>query len=124
MHYENQPHDYAIALTARRTGGINDGGHFYLGSYGIKVESAANSIVVWRPKDVHGTSLQNRSPYDDDPAFMQRGMAIVTSTRLPGVWEKYAKDLGLNLDSLKEKAEKAIKEIYYADRTKPDEQYV
>lgn len=123
MHHENQPHDYAVALTVRRNANPDDGGHFYLGSYGIKVESASNSIVVWRPKDSHGTSLQNRSPYDDDPSFIQRGMAIVTSARLTNAWAKYAENLNLDLAEISKKVKEAVKEIYYSDRDKPDEQY-
>ncbi len=114
MHYEKQPHTYAAALTTTRTGAADNGGHFYLGSYGIKVESAANSLVVWQPRHVHGTGLQLRSPYDkEDPAFIQRGMAIVTSSRLPGVWEKYAAAVGLDLSKMSAEAKKAEEEIYF-----------
>ncbi len=122
MHYEHQPHDYAIALTTSRNARPNDGGHCYLGSYGIKVESAANMIVVWRPKDVHGTSLQNRDPYKSDPAFTQRGLTIVTSARLPKAWEKYAANLGLNLNSSNKLADDAAAEIFSPNKA-PDEIY-
>jgi len=38
---------------------------------------------------VHGTSLQDLDPHDTNPAFLQRGLAIVTPSRLPYVWKKY-----------------------------------
>lgn len=113
MHYERQPHDFAAALTTSRNGSAGDGGHFYLGAYGIKVEATANSLVVWQPRHVHGTSLQRRSPYDKDPIFLQQGLAIVTSARLPGIWEKYVEAVGLDLSNLNAEAKKAEKEIYY-----------
>lgn len=115
MHYEKQPHDYAAALTTFRNGGVSDGGHFYLGAYGIKVEATANSLVVWQPKHVHGTSLQNRSPYDKNPEFLQQGLAIVTSARLPTIWEKYVKNVGLDLTLLTAEAKKAVKAIFFDD---------
>jgi hypothetical protein len=89
MHYEKQPHEYAAAFTAVRTGSDGDGGHFYLGAYGIRVKASANSLVVWRPKDLHGTSLQNCDPKVTNPDFIQQGLAFVTSPRLPTVWNRY-----------------------------------
>ncbi len=112
MHYEHQPHDYAAAFTTSRNADRNGRGHFYLGSYGIKVEASANSVVVWRPKDVHGTSLQNRDPYKRNPSFNQTGLAIVTSARLPKVWEKYIANLDLNSEASKKMAKIAADEIY------------
>lgn len=123
MHFERQPHKWAAALTTSRRGETSDGGHFYLGSYGIKVEATANSLVVWQPGHVHGTSLQNRSPYDKDPAFLQQGMAIVTSARLSGVWEKYAMQLGSDMEAVNEEARKAEEEIYYGSDETGDEIY-
>lgn len=117
MHFERQPHKWAAALTTSRNGEDSDGGHFYLGAYGIKVEATANSLIVWQPGHVHGTSLQNRYPHDSNPNFLQRGMAIVTSARLSGVWEKYIAKLGPDMKIVNEEAKKAEEEIYYA-RTK------
>ncbi|KAF8057457.1 hypothetical protein FPV67DRAFT_1456085 [Lyophyllum atratum] len=65
------------------------GGNFYLAKYGIRVEAAPNTLVFWMPAELHGTSLLDHSPYDAAPDFIQRGAAIVTSNRLPGVWKKY-----------------------------------
>ena len=88
-HTEYQPHEYALAWTVRRDHPPDAGGHFYIGSYGIRIQAAANSLVVWRPADVHGTSLQDLDPHDPNPAFLQRGLAIVTPNRLPHVWQKF-----------------------------------
>lgn len=121
MHFEKQPHKWAAALTTSRTGGSDDGGNFYLGAYGIKVEASANSLVVWQPRHVHGTSLQNRYPHDPNPNFLQRGLAIVTSARLSGVWEKYITKLGPDMKIVNKEAKKAEEEIYYAPTEKVDE---
>ena len=48
-HTEYQPHEYALAWTVRRDHPPDAGGHFYIGSYGIHIQAAANSLVVWRP---------------------------------------------------------------------------
>ncbi|KAH7920021.1 hypothetical protein BV22DRAFT_986498, partial [Leucogyrophana mollusca] len=88
-HNENQPHKYALAMTTGRVGKPGDGGHFYICKYGICIESAANTLVAWIPKHVHGTSLQRRDPNDDAPEFRQTGLAIVTSSRIVRVWKKY-----------------------------------
>ena len=90
-HVESQPHKYALAWTVRRDHPSDAGGHFYIGSYGIHIQAAANSLVIWRPADVHCTSLQDLDPHDTNPAFLQRGLAIVTPMRLPRLWDKYWK---------------------------------
>jgi hypothetical protein len=53
------------------------------------VQGAANTLVAWIPSEPHGTSLQDVDPSDSNPAFCQRGLAFVTSNRLPSVWQKY-----------------------------------
>ncbi len=89
MHYEKQPHKFAAAFTAVRKGEDDDGGHFYVGAYGIRVKASANSLVVWQPQHLHGTSLQNCDPKEVNPDFLQQGLAFVTSARLPNVWKRY-----------------------------------
>ncbi len=90
MHYEKwQPHKYAAAFTAVRKGKESDGGHFYIGAHGIRVKVSANSLVVWQPQHLHGTSLQNCNPKVVNPEFLQQGLAFVTSARLPTVWKQY-----------------------------------
>ncbi|GLB37799.1 hypothetical protein LshimejAT787_0408500 [Lyophyllum shimeji] len=88
-HTEGQPHKYGVSWTLTRTGGAEWGGHFYLAKYGIRVQGAPNTVVVWLPGEAHGTSLQDIHPDDCNPPFCQRGLAFVTSNRLVGVWEKY-----------------------------------
>jgi hypothetical protein len=89
MHVEYQPHKYAIAWTVHRDHPTEAGGHFYIGSYRMRIQAAPNTLVVWIPTDVHGTSLQDLDPKDIDPEFLQTGIAIVTPNRLPSVWKKF-----------------------------------
>ena len=56
--------------------------------YGICIRAAANMLVAWIPREPHGTSLQNFSPYEE-ASFYQHGLSFVTSPRLNGVWECY-----------------------------------
>jgi hypothetical protein len=88
-HYEKQPHKYAMSWTTGRTLGRDDGGHFYVSQYGIRVQGAPNTLVIWKPGHKHGTSLQKLSPTDRAPRFTQTGMSIVTSGRIRKIWEKY-----------------------------------
>ncbi|KAG1767507.1 hypothetical protein EDD22DRAFT_844466 [Suillus occidentalis] len=71
MHSEYQPHKFALAWTTNRSP-ESIGGHFYISSHGIQIKSAPNTLVVWQPS-----------------AFVQTGIAIVTSSRLPNAWKKY-----------------------------------
>ena len=91
MHKERQPHKYAIAWTVRRDHPPEAGGHFYIGTYKMRIQAAPNTLVVWRPTDVHGTSLQDLDPKEENPQFLQTGLAIVTPSRLPAVWKKFCK---------------------------------
>ena len=98
MHYEKQPHKYAVSFTVERNGDKHHGGHFYIGSYGIKVEVAANTIIAWQPGHTHGTSLLLTPPGKETPNFIQRGMSFVTSNRLPGVCNLISLNFYLYLD--------------------------
>lgn len=89
VHREQQPHEYGFAWTLSRSHGPEAGGNFFITRYRIRVEGAANTLVIWRPADWHGTSLQDFSPFSRDPEFTSRGVAIVTSSRLKGVWGRY-----------------------------------
>ncbi|KAK7054496.1 hypothetical protein VNI00_003694 [Paramarasmius palmivorus] len=88
-HNEVQPHKWAIAWTTKRKGYSVDGGHFYNCRYRIRVQGGHNTLVAWQPSDFHATSLQNVDPHDENPSFVQSGLAIVTSPRIRGVFEKY-----------------------------------
>jgi len=60
-----------------------------MSKYRIRIAGASNTLVAWKPSEPHGTSLQDFSPEDEDPSFFQRGLAFVTSARLPAIWAKY-----------------------------------
>lgn len=89
-HLELQPHKFAAAWTTTRIAPFSAGGHFYYARHGVRVRSAADTLVIWKPGHYHGTSLLEVEPKDPNPALMQGGLSIVTSNRLPGVWRKYA----------------------------------
>lgn len=98
MHTENHPHKYAISWTTSRKlpPGIEDidaGGHFFFASHGVRVQAAANTVIVWQPKRFHGTSLHHtRNPDKISSQFYyQRGLAFVDSSRLLDVWKAYKK---------------------------------
>lgn len=120
MHSENQPHKYAAALTIVRKGEKEDGGHFFVGSYGVKVVSADNTLVVWQPKHIHGTSLQNRLPGDENPSFLQRGLAFVTSPRLPKIWARYMEQMH-HQQQIHDKATKEAAEALWGPNSEIDE---
>ncbi|KAH9837878.1 uncharacterized protein C8Q71DRAFT_706307 [Rhodofomes roseus] len=89
MHAEHQPHRYAYSWTTNRNLNEDEGGNFYVASYGVKVCMAPNTFIAWCPRDVHGTSLMKRDPGRPDPPFAQWGLSVATSSRLPGIWKKY-----------------------------------
>ncbi|KAK7047955.1 hypothetical protein VNI00_006283 [Paramarasmius palmivorus] len=88
-HNESQPHKWAISWTTQRRGDVKDGGHFYNCQYRVRIQAAPNTLIAWQPVQYHATSLQNVDPYDADPAFVQSGLALVTSSRIQGVFLKY-----------------------------------
>lgn len=85
----------------RRDHPPDDGGHFYISTYRIRIQAAANTLIIWRPIDIHGTSLQNLKPTDANPHFLQTGIAIVTSNRLPSVWKKYCSGILSHQEAMK-----------------------
>ncbi|KAJ3551362.1 hypothetical protein NP233_g13095 [Leucocoprinus birnbaumii] len=93
-HREHQPHKYSVSWTTTReiVPSIPDalnGGHFFLASHGIRIQAAANTMMIWQPKMWHGTSLPHQHPTEPTTEFCQRGLAFVTSSRLPRAWELY-----------------------------------
>jgi hypothetical protein len=84
-----------MSWTTHRTGSIEDGGHFYLAKYGIRVQSASNTFVVWQPHMTHGTSLQRIPPgVQAHVNFWQTGVSIVTSNRMKKAWTNYLESNG------------------------------
>lgn len=89
IHYDYSPHEWAISLTTERNCGDTCGGAFYFADYGIRVAGAPNTLIAWKQRQYHGTSLQDLDPSDADPPFSQWGLAIVTSTRMLSIYNKW-----------------------------------
>ena len=66
--------------------GSQGGGHFFVCDHGIKVEAAADSVVVWRPRFWHGTSLQRCDP--TSPDIFQAGLSVVTPLGISRLWRE------------------------------------
>lgn len=64
-----------------------------MATHGIRVRAAANTVIAWKPMDWHATSLALVNDSDTAKEYHQRGLAFVTSSRLPGVIEKYRQGL-------------------------------
>lgn len=70
-------------------GHTENGGHFFIASHGIRIQQAANSLIIWKPTLWHATSLPLQHPRKPDTVFSQSGLAFVTSPRLPKAWKRY-----------------------------------
>jgi hypothetical protein len=90
MHREGCDHKYAVSWTTLRDPalGKEHGGHFFICSHAIKVEAATDTVIVWKPTSLHGTSLQCRDP--EEPEIFQAGLAIVTPPGVARLWEESA----------------------------------
>ncbi|KAI0740299.1 hypothetical protein C8Q76DRAFT_597863, partial [Earliella scabrosa] len=88
-HFECCPHRWLISWTLTRTRGPAARGNFYLPQYGLKVESAANSLVAWRPRMWHGTSQRDCVPAHIMDTIQEVGVSFVTSPRLATRWKQY-----------------------------------
>lgn len=94
IHKEKQPHKWAVSLTTSRTFDTNissteAGGNFFIASHGIRIHSAANTLIAWRPTDWHGTSLFRINPFEPANEFHQRGLSFVTGNRLFNLMKKF-----------------------------------
>lgn len=85
---ESAPHKYAIFWKTHRSFQPNDGGHFFIVDYEIRIQGASNTLVVWQPKNWHGTTLSAKGPNSQSLDYRQSGLSIVTPSRLPGIWKK------------------------------------
>ncbi|KAG6818847.1 hypothetical protein H0H93_001071, partial [Arthromyces matolae] len=72
IHYENQPHKWGLSWTVSRGTEPDAGCHFFIAEYAIRIEMSPDTMVAWRPSELHGTSLPNCDPKDKDPIFKQR----------------------------------------------------
>ena len=97
IHREPSRHKYAVAWTTKQDPKHAGGGHFFFSSHAIKVESAADTVVVWKPTTWHGTSLQNRDP--NDTKVFQGGLAIATPAGIDRLW----RDERLSLEEAQKK---------------------
>jgi hypothetical protein len=88
IHHETSSHKYAVAWTTMRNPQLGrDGGrHFFICDHGVKIEAAMDSVVVWKPRAWHGTSLQQRDP--NNPAIFQAGLTVVTPAGVARLWKK------------------------------------
>lgn len=88
IHREGSKHKFAVSWTTMRDPRLAEdgGGNFFVCKYGVKVEASADSVVVWRPRDWHGTSLQRRDP--KNPEVFQAGLSIVTPIGVSRLWDE------------------------------------
>ena len=93
MHFEHQPYPYAVQWILGRSCAADQGGHFYIGSYALKVNLTSDTLILWHPGDVYGTSLANYFPRDSSPAFQQLGITFVTPPRLSTLYQRYVDTL-------------------------------
>ena len=94
IHNERTPHTYVISWTTCRKCDEGVGANFYVSASSIKVSTATDTIIVWKPKDYHGTSLPHCTPAgadEDVDDFLQVSLAIVTSPNLVGQWKRLQK---------------------------------
>ncbi|PUU73019.1 hypothetical protein B9Z19DRAFT_941258, partial [Tuber borchii] len=89
IHKESGPHKYSLFWTTERSLGEDEGGNFFIADYGIRVQGAKNSIVVWQTNMFHGTSLAKLESIDSDQGRGQAGLSIVSPNRLPKMWDNY-----------------------------------
>lgn len=70
---------------------LDAGGHFYISSYGIRIQAAPGTLIAWRPKDWHGTSLFHFNPDIRSPQkhYHQHGLCIVTGNRVVNTIKKW-----------------------------------
>ncbi|KAF5354832.1 hypothetical protein D9756_005720 [Leucocoprinus leucothites] len=94
IHLEHQPHTYSVAWTTSRNmdtsiSSVDNSGNFFLASHGVRIQAAENSLLIWKPALWHRTSLCIQDPDAPSTPFCTRGLAFVTSSRLPAAWKAY-----------------------------------
>lgn len=91
IHREYQPHTYAASLTTYRDPATT-GCAFFNSTYAIRIQASGNSACFWQPRHWHGTSLPSIAFSEKGGKLVQSGLALVTSSRLPGAFAKYLKN--------------------------------
>ncbi|THU90183.1 hypothetical protein K435DRAFT_676415, partial [Dendrothele bispora CBS 962.96] len=93
IHTELSPHCWSITWTTFRKPTFT-GCAFFVPQYGLMVIQAGNTAHGWEPGQLHGTLLPGTPP---DPKYCfpeigQAGIAIVTSIRIPALYEKWLQE--------------------------------
>ena len=108
-HNESNATKYCFAWTTSQQNDVHEGGEFFIADYAIQVQLSSDTMVVWRGKDYHGTTLPHYDPKWLDRDFHQVGLSIAISGRIRKLFEQMGKQ-----DSEKGKCdemEKSFKEI-------------
>ena len=85
-----------ISFTCESTAPVSAGGNFYLAQYGILVEAAPNTLVAWKVRDWHGTTL----PEDVAGGRVNCGVSLLIAPFLEMATRRY---------EMKEKADMGTK---------------
>ena len=105
-HNENNASKYCFAWTTSRQNEVHEGGDFFIVDYRIKVEPSADTMVVWRGKDYHGTTLPHCVPQQLNTNFHQVGLSITISGRVRKLFEMMENQQG----NIRDEIEKAFEE--------------
>ncbi|RPA72319.1 hypothetical protein BJ508DRAFT_217171, partial [Ascobolus immersus RN42] len=90
IHHERNLTKYILSFTTHRSVPPSHGGNFFNSKYGIRVQAGSNRMVVWKPADYHGTSLQDLDYGEKDPAnFKQLGLATAIGARMKKAAQNY-----------------------------------
>jgi hypothetical protein len=81
-HHEKNAHDYVTVWTTNRREDAAAKGHFYLSSHSIKVESATDTLFVFRGELFHGTTLPDVHPAKLETDFKQISLGFATGRKL------------------------------------------
>ena len=87
-HNESNGINYCFAWTTSRQNEVHEGGEFFIADYAIKVGPSADTLVVWKGKDYHGTTLPHCDPQHLNAGFHQVGLSITISGRVKKLFEK------------------------------------
>jgi hypothetical protein len=89
IHREGCDHKYGVSWTTVRSPELGErgGANFFICSHAIKVEAAADTVIVWKPASWHGTSLQNQDPYNSK--IFQAGLALITPPGVARLWADF-----------------------------------
>ena len=107
-HHESNANKYCFAWTTSRLNKVQEGGEFFIADYSVKIEPSSDTMVVWRGRDYHGTTLPHCDPGRLNTDFHQIGMSITISGRVTKVFEEMEKGGIKSSAELQEALEKEI----------------